>query len=156
MKQLRHATLIKSSYTSDYICIDPMPYDLHLLFLLLTAENSNNQSLIQFCKSSTSCWTTAQIFMHKKGTSIELFDVYDLANMQDLCLPQSPKFVFSSSNFVELLTSWSNLYKAKPEKILLVLDEQNYAHLVTDLNQIIKKTFFGSIQKSVAQFFGSK
>ncbi len=157
MKNLRYTQLKKSNYINSYIASEPMQYDFHLLYLLLTIENIDINHWSNFCKtSSISCWSTSQIFINKNNGSIEIFDIYDLANKEELCLPKSPKITISAANFLQFMTSWSQLQKENPQDIIIAIDDIGYAYLTTDVRSIEKTSFLVSIKKSISGLFTSK
>lgn len=156
--QTNQAVIVKSKTTDSYLALQPMNYDMYLLYLLFIQENgecqTSTKSWINFCKnSSTKCLATSQLFINKNNGYIELFAIYDLTNTDDLCLPKSPKFVMTAKNFMNFMIQKSEIYKKKPSKFFIVIDEQGHAHLTTDLQSLVKTSFFGLLQKKLASLF---
>lgn len=156
--QTNQAVIVKSKTTNSYCALQPMHYDIYLLYLLFIQENgecqTSTKSWINFCKnSSVKCLATSQLFINKNNGYIELFAIYDLTNTDDLCLPKSPKFVMTAKNFMNFMTQKSEIYKHQPSNFFIVIDEQGHAHLTTDLQSLIQTSFFGLLRKKLTSLF---
>ena len=150
--------ITKSNITNSYIATQPMTYDFHLLYLLLIQENgecrTSTKNWINFCKnSSIKCLATSQLFINKNNGYIELFSIYDLTNTDDLCLPKSPKFIMTAKNFMNFMMQRAQLYKQQSDNFFIVIDSQGHVHLTTDLQSIVKTSFFASLQKKLVSLF---
>lgn len=151
-----HILLQKSNITRLYRSPQAITYDFHLLLLLLDEQMATKNDCIDFYKnSSILCWTTGQIFLNKNGKNIELFDVHDLIQNKDLSLPKSPKFMISTKNFGQLIMQWKKLYIKSPDKLFLVIDQQQIVHLTIDLATTNQVTFFGLLRIKFNDLFVS-
>lgn len=150
-----HILLQKSNVTGLYRASQTITYDFHLLLLLLDEQMATKNDCIEFYKnSSIPCWTTDQVFLNKNGKNIDLFDIHDLTHNKDLSLPKSPKFMISTKNFGQLIIQWKKLYIQSPDKLFLVIDQQEIVHLTTDLATINQITFLNSLRAKFNNLFG--
>src|SRR3989339_136110 len=160
-KQDVHVIVTKNKTTNRYNICQPMTYDFYLLYLLCTetltttSTDSKKNSGFEFYKnSSIPCLVTPQLFINKNKGYIELFSIYDLTNnSDDLCLPKSPKFIMTAKNFMNFMVQKAQLHQQQPDQFFLVIDSQGHAHLTTDLQSLVKVSFFTSLQKKLASLF---
>ncbi|MBV8661379.1 MAG: hypothetical protein JO129_04510 [Candidatus Dependentiae bacterium] len=165
MNSIQSIIITKNKTTNRYITSQSMTYDFYLLYLLSTETLSkpslNNQCSknagIDFYKNSSEpCIVTQQLFINKHNGYVELYSMYDLANTDDLCLPKSPKFIMTAKNFMNFMMQKNQISLQQPDQFFIAIDSQGHAHLTTDLQSIIKKSFLMILQQKITGLFKKK
>ncbi len=163
-KKDEHVIVTKNKTTKKYTICQPITYDFYLLYLLCTepltiasTDNKKNTGIEFYKDSSILCLVTPQLFINKNKGYIELFAIYDLTNnSDDLCLPKSPKFIMTAKNFMNFMVQKAQIHQQQPDQFFLVIDNQGHAHLTTDLQSLVKISFFTSLRKNLIHYFLNK
>lgn len=151
---MKYILLTKNNTTDNYTTSESMHHDFYLLSLLVNSDQTSIEQLLTFYKNSwLQCWTTNQLFFHKQGKNIELFNVYDIATNDELCLPAIGKLVLSKKNFMQCLFHIKKMHEQKISQIYIAIDERNYVYITTDLASIKKYNFLHIVIDSIRKIF---
>lgn len=151
---MKYILLTKNSSIDTYTTPQGIHHDFYLLSLLVNNDQTSLEQLLTFYKSSyLQCWTTNQLFFHKQNKNIQIFSVYDLTSNDELYLPTTGKLVLSKKNFMQCLINIKKIHEQKNSQIYIVIDEQNYIHITTDLNSIKKYNFLHTFIASIKKIF---
>jgi len=150
LKEIQSIHIKKSLLTNNYNAQEPMNHSMYLLYTLMTQEidtyEMSVKSWIDFCKnSSIKCKMTSQLFIHKHHGNIEIYSLYDLTDQQDLCLPENPQLVLTSKNFIQFMIQKNHIYSLQSTDFFIAIDDQEYAHAVTNLDSLKKTSWLQSL-----------
>jgi len=153
MTHVRSITLHKSIVTNTYIVTQAMTQEFYLLYLLVIQHDNSGKSLELFIKKSsvTSC-ITQHLFINKKGNTVELFDVHDLAQRDGLCLPAQAVISIPFHNFVKFIASKQQLILQNSQSIIIAVDDSGYIYATTDLQTIQQKPLYTRFLLNITHF----